>query len=244
VIFSRITEVLTHVGIIALLVLLAVTLVYYPELRLLVFITFIVVITVVVFISRRAARKPPKLFDVIADEVRRGSMLFEVVDDEVSRLLEKDFTLYDEFRKQSFKALMESMIIIPIFLWYFIYFYLILPRFVITDLNLKLIAYIVGFVVPYILYVVSEFVFRVKTLTYVLRGYEVYDRGIVSISQYIVIKFPLSKDYIVREYSKRKCIELSRKHGGYTVRFLLYTKNTPKLVEVLSSYGKAEVISD
>lgn|GEM_PF-1031660 len=242
-IFSRITEVLTHVGVITLLILLAVTLVYYPEFRLVVFLTFIMVITLTVYISRRTARKPPKLFDVIADDVRRGSILFEVDDDEVSRLLEKDFTLYEEFRKQSFKALLESVIIVPIFLWYFIYFYLILPRFVITDLNLRLVAYIIGFVVPYILYLASELVFRVKTLTYVLRGYEVYDRGIVSSSQYIVIKFPLSKEYIVREYSNRKCVELSKKHGRYTVRFLLYTKNTPKLTETLSNYGKAEVIS-
>lgn len=242
----RPVELATHVVVLALLVLLAVTNVYYPQYTFLTLLAFMGFITIVVYAGLRSSRKPPKLFDVVADEVRRGDMLLEVDNDEVVKLLEKDFILMEEVRKQSYRSLIESSSIILVFVWYFAFFYFILPIFVNADAFTRFAVYLVGYLIPYVGYVASDIIPRKagRTLTYVLRGYQVYDTGIISSSQYIVIKFPLSKEYVVREHSRRKCVELTKKYKSYNVRFLLYAKNLPKLAEIISTYGRAELIPD
>lgn len=240
----RAAEVATHAVVVTLLVLLALSNVYYPQYTFFTLMTFIGFITVVVYFSVRASRKPPKLFDVVAEEVKQGDVLLEVDNEEVTKLLEKDFILMDDIRKQSFKALIESFSIILVFVWYFAFFYFILPIFARAEPFVKLAVYLVGYLVPYVAYVSMDIIPRKvgRTITYVLRGYQIYEKGIVSSSQYIVIKFPLSKEYVVKEFSRRKCVELSKKFKGYNVRFLLYAKNLPKLTEIISNYGKAELI--
>ncbi|MCX8186148.1 MAG: DUF2208 domain-containing protein [Sulfolobales archaeon] len=237
-------EVATHAIVLTLLVLLAITNVYYPQYTFMTLLAFIGFITIVVYTGYRTSRKPPKLFDVVAEEVKRGDVLLEVDNEEVSKLLEKDFILMDEIRKQSTKSLIESSGILLVFGWYFLFFYFILPRFVDAEATTRFIVYLIGYLVPYIGYVATDLIPRRagRTVTYVLRGYEVYDTGIVSSSQYIVIKFPLSKEYVAVEHSKRKCVELSKKIKGYNVRFLLYTKNISKLTEIINNYGKVELI--
>ncbi|MEM0453070.1 MAG: DUF2208 family protein [Sulfolobales archaeon] len=236
------TEILTHVIVLILLTVLAITNVYYPQFTFITLLVFMGFITIVVYSGYRASRKPPKIFDVVADEVKRGNILLEVDNDEVSKLLEKDFILMDEIRKYSYRSLIESSGILLVFAWYFVFFYLILPRFVGAEDLVRFFVYLLGYLIPYIGYVGLDLIPRRagRPVTYVLRGYEVYDTGIVSASQYIVIKFPLSKEYVVKEFNKRKCVELSKKFKGYNIRFLLYTKNLSKLTEIITNYGKIE----
>lgn len=234
-------ELAIHAIAISLLISLAVVSTYYPQYLLLTFFTFLGFITIAMYSSYRASRKPPKLFEVVADDIYSGTKLYEVDADEVSRLVEKDLVLYDEIRRYSYKSLIDALGVSVVFGWYFLYFYIILPRLTVTDLTIKFIVYLIGYGVPYIAYLGFDIMSkRSSTLTYVLRGYEVYDRGIISRSQYIAIKFPL-KDYTVKEFPTRKCIQLSKKHEGYIIRFMLYAKNMPKIMEILREYGDVAV---
>ncbi len=245
-VFLTLGEAALHAVVLTLLIILALTNVYYPQYMFLTLVAFMVFITIIVYTSYRASRKPPKLFEIVAEEVRHGNILLEVDSDEVNKLLEKDFTLMDEIRRQGYKTLIESFSIVLVVVWYFAFFYFILPTFKGAEDLVRFFVYLVGYLVPYGGYIALDVVpKRVgRTATYVLRGYQIYETGIVSGSQFIAIKFPLSKEYVVREYDKRKCVELRRKYKGYNIRFLLYAKNISKLVEIISNYGQAKLISE
>lgn len=239
-------EVALHAVVLTLLILLALTNVYYPQYTFITLIAFMSLITLVVYTSYRASRKPPKLFEVIAEEVRHGDILLEVDSDEVNKLLEKDFTLIEEIRRQGYRSLIESFSIVLVIVWYFMFFYFIVPIFRDAEAIVRFLIYAVGYLVPYFGYVALDLIPRRggRTVTYVLRGYQVYETGVVSSSQFIAIKFPLSREYVVREYDKRKCVELRRRYKNYNIRFLLYAKNISKLTEIISNYGQVKLIHE
>lgn len=224
------------------IILLAVANVLYPQYlthTILLFAVFLIAVTLTSYTSiRRRARRLPKLIELAFDDVRRGRKLIEVRPEEVIKLVSKDYELRQEMRGVVRRSTINSLSIFIAFTWYFIYFRLILPNFAVDELLIKFMLYITGYEVPYVAMIlmnrINESIF--KTLTYVLQGYEIYDKGIVSQKQGIVIRFPLDSGYSIKIYPKRRCVELTKHSEEYVLRYLLYCKDFTKVGDILNSF--------
>ncbi len=221
----------------AMIGVLTVLNVFFPEYLGYTFIIFIIGMGVFAALSARTMLKHVRSRE--AREIRSGKLLLKADPKVVKELQAADAERLTREMMPAAKAMLVPFLgLIVVFAWYPTYFGYATPIARSTDdVLVRVLIFLAGYEIPYSIIMGLNFLSRraLKEMVQVVQSYEVYDRGILGPG--IVEFFPLdTKKYKVVYSPVRKFVEL-RKLGKPIVKFRFYTKRYERFIDILKRYG-------
>ena len=221
----------------AMIGVLTVLNVFFPEYLGYTFIIFIIGMGVFTALSARTMLKHVRSKEAM--EIKSGKLLLKADPKVVNELQAADAERLTKEMMPAAKAMLVPFLgLIVVFAWYPTYFNYATPIARSTeDVLAKVLIFLAGYEIPYSITMGLNFLSRrmLKETVQVVQSYEVYDKGILGPG--IVEFFPLdTKKYKVVYSPARKFVEL-RKLGKPIVKFRFYTKRYERFVDILKRYG-------
>lgn len=177
-------------------------------------------------------------------DIASGKKILVIKQEEVAELQSKDLELVKELKPLLKVSGISMLSMVLVLVWFFfVYPSFIQHYFTIPSNNTvaQVLRLLVLYEVPVAISFAIQFISRrlVKRYVNVLRSAEVYTTGIIGVPGF-ALKFPI-QGYTVRACLTRKFIDFTKTEGNIEVLFRIYIKETEKLIDIISRYGKTRV---
>ena len=222
----------------AIILVLTILNVFYPQYLSYWFMIFIVLMFVYMYFMMRSQLR--HITSKEAKEIKNGRLLYKAKSDEIRELQVKDKYLVKELKPMMKYSALNFIILIATFAWYPLYFgYAGKVSASSADVAFKILVYLLGYETPYAIVMATNLFSQrgMREVVQVLNSYEIYDKGLLGMG--LTLRFPVQDlPYnVIVDYS-RKFVQFERKRGKVTVKYRLYTKSIKRVVDLLKRYGK------